>query len=316
MTQPRRPGPGGSGTLGGRTPPENPGPVVPRRPPPDPSDTQTPPPLDDDAENAYLLLTNMLRDWGLDTLAPEVLRLLQEGYTQSQIPILLQDSEPYKQRFAGNETRRAAGLSVLSPAEYLQVERSYRQIMMNAGLPSGFYDQSSDFNDWIGNDVAPVEVQRRVGEAVDATVRMDENSRAAFRDWYGLDDNDLAAYILDPNRGRDVINRVVHGGRIAGAARGYGVDLTQSQAERYGAMTGDDYLGEAQAFGRLAATGERLSGIYTGEDYGAEEAAGEVWQNSGEAERRRRQLVAREQSEFGGRGQASSTALGSGGGQF
>lgn len=259
-------------------------------------------PLDGEQENAYLLLQQMLSDWGLDTLAPEVLRLLQEGYTQNQIPILLQDTDTYKQRFSANEVRRQKGLQVLSPAEYLQTERSYRQVMANAGLPEGFYDQPSDFAGWIGNDVSPVEIQRRVGEAVDVSTRIDATTQAAFMDYYGLGQAELTAFILDAGRGRDVINRVVHGGRIAGAARGYGVDLTREQAERYGSMAGEDYVGQAQQFGRLAGVGQKLSGLYSGEDYGAEEAASEVFGGSTDAERKRKALVSRERGEFASRG--------------
>jgi hypothetical protein len=266
-------------------------------------------PLEPDQQNAYVLLQQMLSDWGLDSLAPEVLHLLQDGYTQNQIPVLLQNTEAYKQRFSANDVRRQKGLSVLSPGEYLQVERSYRQLMANAGLPEGFYDQPSDFKDWIGNDVSPTEVQRRVGEAVDAVSRIDANTQAAFMDYYGLSQSELAAYILDANRGRDVINKVVHGGRIAGAARGYGVDLTKDQAERYGAMSGEDYVGQSQQFGRLAGLGERLSALYAGEDYRAEDAASEVFGSSTEAERKRRALVSRERGEFGSRGAPSRQAL-------
>lgn len=272
--------------------------------------TQPNPP--DEQENAYILLTQMLTEWGLGALAPEVLRMLQDGYTQQQIPILLQDTDAYKQRFRGNQSRREKGLAVLSPAEYLQVERSYRQIMAQAGLPAGFYDSPDDFAGWIGDDVAPVEVQRRVDEAVDATVRLDENTKASFRDLYGLYAEDLAAFILDPVRGRAELNKIVHGGRIAGAARGLGVNLTREQAERYGAMSTNEYIKEAQQFAQLASAGQRLSNIYSGEDYGVEEAASEVFQASTEASRRRRQLFAREEAEFSGTGGSGRTALSQG----
>lgn len=275
-----------------------------------------PTPLDSDQENAYILLQQMLSDWGLDSLAPEVLRLLQEGYTQTQIPVLLQDTDTYKQRFSANEIRRQKGLQVLSPSEYLQTERAYRQVMSQAGLPEGFYDQPSDFKDWIGLDVSPTEVQRRVNEAVDATSRIDAQTQAAFMDYYGLGQSELMAFILDANRGRDAINRVVHGGRIAGAARGYGVDLTRDQAERFGAMSTEDYVGQAQQFGRLAGVGQRLSGLYGGEDYGAEDAASEVFGGSTDAERKRKNLVSRERAEFASSGGPARQALDSSPGGF
>lgn len=275
-----------------------------------------PPPLEGEDLNAYQFLTQMLEEWGLGSLAPDVLKLIQDGYTQQQIPVLLQNTDAYKQRFIGNQARREKGLAVLSPSEYLQVERSYRQIMMNAGLPDGFYDNAADFAGFIGNDVSPVEIQRRVDEASDAIYRMDATTAQTFLDMYGLTPQDLTAYLLDANRGRDAINRVVHGGRIAGAARSMGIDLTVEQAERYGAMSGKDYMTEAQQFGQLAALGERLSALYAGDDYMRDEAASEVWQGSGDALRRRRQLVAREQAEFSGGSGFNRKSLAQSAGQY
>lgn len=268
-------------------------------------------PVQGDQLNAYNVLVQMLQSWGLEGLAPDVLKFIQDGYTQTQIPVLLQDTQAYKQRFSGNEQRRAKGLPVLSPAEYLSVESSYRQVMQNAGLPTGFYDQADDFTKWIGNDVSPAEVQRRVDEASDSIYRLDANTQQAFMDYYGVGAGELTAYILDADRGRDAINRVVHGGRIAGAAAGYGVNLTQAQAENLGGMSTQNYVQEAQQFGQLAGVGQRLSDIYAGEDYGVNEAGAEVFQGSTDAQRRRKALQAREQAEFSGGGQNSATALGS-----
>ena len=285
--------------------PPRPGPIPGRRPSPN-----DPPELDDEQNNAFLMLKAMLEEWGLGTLAPEVLRLIQEGYTQAQIPILLQDTQAYKQRFSGNELRRQNGLAVLSPAEYLATERSIRQVMSNAGLPEGFYDDQDDFAGFIGNDVSPVEVQRRVTVAADSVFRMDGGTRDALRMWYPeISDSELMAWVLDPQRGRDQINRVVHGARIAGAARGAGASITQEQAERFGQMSSDRYLEEAQDFGRLAGMGERLSSFYRGYTYTAEDAAQEVFNDSAEAEERRRRLVAREEAEFSGRGGANADSL-------
>lgn len=275
--------------------------------------TQPMPPGEDN--NAYAILTQMLTEWGLASLAPEVLRLLQEGYTQTQIPVLLQDTDAYKQRFSGNQVRRQKGLAVLSPAEYLQTERSYRQIMANAGLPEGFYDSPEDFAGFIGGDVSALEVQRRVNEAQDAANRADENTKAVWAEM-GLNPDDMVAWVLDQERGRDALNRIVRGGRVGGAARGAGVDLSREQMERFGLMTGEDYMEEAKQFGTLAGAGQRLSGLYGGDDYGAEEAAAEVFQASTAAERKRKQLFAREEAEFSGAGGSGRTGLSQGTGNY
>lgn len=273
-----------------------------------------PNPLDADQQNAYTLLTDLLRQWNLESLAPDVLQLLQGGYTQAQIPTLLQDTNAYKARFAGNQVRRQKGLSVLSPGEYLQTERSYRQIMANAGLPEGFYDSPQDFSGWIGGDVSPVEVQRRVDEGVDAYLRWDPASKAAAQDLFPeIGEDGWLAWILDPERGRDQLNRQVHGARIAGAARGAGVDLSREQAERFGAESTNDYIKQATDFGTLSAAGVRLSGFHP-EQYGVEQAGQEVFQSSTEAARKRQQLFAREEAEFAGGGGGGRSSLGTGAG--
>lgn len=266
-------------------------------------------------DNAYTLLVQMLEEWGLGSLAADALRFLQEGYTQSEIPILLQSTEPYKKRFAGNETRRQKGLAVLSPREYMETERSYRQVMMNAGLPPGFYDSPEDFSGFLGNDVSPVEIQRRVDEAVDSAYKADDNTKAVWASM-GLNPNDMVPWVLDQERGRDELNRLIRGGRISGAAKGYGVDLTVEEAQRFGVMASDQYVKEAKDFARLAGVGSKLSNIYSGEDYGVEDAAQELFGSSAVAERKRKLLTGREEGEFAGRGGAGVKALGAGPGGF
>lgn len=257
----------------------------------------------------------MLAEWGLESLAGAVYDFLIQGYSQENIGLLLRDTEQYKQRFAGNQARKAKGLRVLSPLEYLEVERSYRQIMYQAGLPEGFYDSPDDYSAWIGLDVAPTELQRRVDEAVDSAHRADDNTKSVWAEM-GLNPDDMVAWILDPERGRDQLNRVIRGGRIAGAAKGYGVDLQQEQLERFGLMATNDYVREAMQYGQLAGTGERLSQIYAGEDYGAEEAAAEVFQSSTDAERKRKQLYGREEAEFAGAGGSGRSGLSQGTGNY
>jgi hypothetical protein len=138
--------------------------------------------LDPGEQSAYDVMVALLRQWGLESLAPAVRQYLVDGYSQDQISILIQDTEPYKKRFAGNEARRKAGLPALSAAEYLSVESSYRQIMSSAGLPPSFYDSPDDFAAWIGKDVAPTEIKTRVDAATDAANRLDDATKQTFKD--------------------------------------------------------------------------------------------------------------------------------------
>lgn len=269
-------------------------------------DQETPLPYDEDA---YTFLTAMLTNWGLESLAPTVLSLLQQGYSTEAVPILLQDTDAYKQRFAGNEERRKAGLAVLSPAEYLAAEQSYRNIMQAAGLPSGFYDNADDFAGFIGRDVSPVEVQRRVDSAVTAANTVDQRWLQQFKDYYGIEQKDLAAYFLDADRGMDILNRALRGTTIAAAAGTQGIGLTRDQAERFGAAAdSNNYQKQAQQFAKYAGTGGKLGEIY-GQDYTTEMAGEQVFSGNLAYSDLLETLANREEAEFGGSSGVGTTAL-------
>jgi hypothetical protein len=253
------------------------------------------------ADDAYDVLVQMLREWGLESLAPDVLRLLEDGYSQDQVSILLQDTESYKRRFAGNEARRKLGLPVLSPREYLETEAAYRQVMESAGLPTGFYDAPDDFSSWIGSDVSPSEIKTRVDLAVDAAERLDDGTRTAFRDYYGIGPSDLAAFFLDRERAMPQLQRIARGARIGGAGNTQGLNLTRERAEQLAASD----IGDAEistAIGRvstLSADIGKLSGLYGG-GYGQTDAEQEVFFGDERSRRKRRDLASREVAEFSG----------------
>lgn len=277
--------------------------------------------LTPEQQNAFQIMMGMLEEWNLGALGQTVFDLLVQGYSQENISFLLRDTESYKARFAGNELRKTSGLPVLSPAEYLSVERSYRQIMSNAGVPQGFYDQQSDFNQLIGKDMSPVELQRRVDQAQQVASKLSPETRDWFLDEYGLDftsldRGNLVAYVLDPERGMDVINSTLRGGTIAGQARARGVGLNRQQAERFGlAADENNYLQQAAQFADAANRGSFLSSIYDA-TYDIEAAGEDVFMGNAAAAAERRQLQAREKGTFAGGGRAVDTSLGQSPGSF
>jgi hypothetical protein len=114
-------------------------------------------------------------------LAPQIKTMLVNGYDADTISLLLQQTPEWQQRFAGNEVRKKNGLAVLSPAEYLANEASYRQVLVAHGAPVGFYDQHSDFANWIGNDVSPAEIDSRAKVVSDHLNNADQNWMLAFQ---------------------------------------------------------------------------------------------------------------------------------------
>lgn len=206
--------------------------------------------LSGDQRNAYEALNNLFSSYGLDSLAPKIFDFIQKGYSADTISILLQDTPEYKQRFAGNEDRKKAGLPVLSPAEYLSVESSYRQIMRQGGLPPGFYDQASDFNDFIGKDLSPSELKSRVDLATQASTLANPSYKEALNRIYGVDQAHLAAYFLDPERATPLLQKQAAAAQIGAEALKRGLDIS-SNVEDY-ATAGITAQQAAQAYGQIA----------------------------------------------------------------
>lgn len=220
--------------------------------------------LTGDQRDAFQAINALFTQYGLGSLAPKIVQYLQNGYSADTISILLQDTPEFKQRFQGNEIRKAKGLPVLSPAEYLSTEASYRQLMRQAGLPEGFYDQPSDFNQFIGKDVSPTELKSRVDLAASATTLASPQLKNALLTMYGLDESHITAYLLDPNRALPTIQKQVAASQIGAEALKQGLQVS-GHAEDY-AMAGVTAQQAAQAYGSIA---QQLPGFETaGSAYG------------------------------------------------
>lgn len=260
--------------------------------------------------DAYAVMAQMLREWGLGELIPDLVRLIQDGYTGDQLSYHLAQTEPYKRRFRGNEERRKRGLSVLSPREYLEVERSYRQILSSAGLPAGFYDSHDDFVQWIGDDKSPAEMQERVSLAVDKVNAMPDEARAYALSTFGLSDPELYAHFLDPERALPLLQRTARGVTLAGAAYRHGLTTTADRAlELAASQQADNAEAAYSQVAELTGEGKRLAAIY-GDEYSQADAEDEAFLGLASARRKRRKLAEREQASFSGSGGASRNALG------
>ncbi len=121
-----------------------------------------------DDRDALTIIKDTLASYGLEGLAADAYRFLMEGASTDSVMIQLKETDVFKERFKGLELRRQQGLPAISPAEYIRLERDYRQTMAAAGLPEGFYDNPDDFADFIGNDVSPAEMTQRVSMATTA----------------------------------------------------------------------------------------------------------------------------------------------------
>jgi hypothetical protein len=245
--------------------------------------------------------------------------------TDSEILSAVYASEPYKQRFAGNELIRKRladgkgmpGDRILSPAEYINLEKTYRDSFMEAGLPSGFYDSPQDFANMIGSGVSAVEVNARVQTAAQALMGADRNTVNMLQNYYGLSTGDMVAYLLDPTKASEALigrsntaanlQSVFTSAAVGGAAANQGVTASKSLSEE---IVQAGKAGSAEsAFAQVGASqGDyaRLSGIF-GEQGSSDDLTRAALQLEGGATARKKiqKVSQKERSAF-----SSQSALG------
>lgn len=178
-------------------------------------------------------LRDVLMFYGLpEALAEWAWSRIISGDSDIDVLQQLRERPEYLARFPAMADRRAAGLPAISEAEYLAYERQRIQLMRAAGLPEGFYDDPEDFRRDIANDVSIAELSQRVQLAQDALYNEPPEVLDFYRA-YGLDDGDLTAALMDPDRALPVLQRKVGAAQRAGAAvrTGFGT-LTEDEAGR------------------------------------------------------------------------------------
>lgn len=259
--------------------------------------------------DAFMALTSLFKNYGLGSLAGKIYDYVKNGYSSDTISILLQDTPEYKQRFAANEARVKAGLPVLSPADYINTENAYRQILNQSGLPSGFYDSPSDFTEWLSKDVSPTEVKSRVDLATQATALANPYFKQALNQM-GVDDGHMAAYFLDPEKSLPLLQKAASTAAIGGAALEQGLTFNQSYAEQL-ATSGITAAQARQGFGQVAqelGTMKNLGNIY-GQQYTQQTGAEAVFGTNAQAGAERAGLVGAERGAFSGQSGTARSGL-------
>jgi len=256
-------------------------------------------------------LTERFQRYGLGSLINKIKDLAIDGATESTITLALQESDEYKTRFKANQNRIAKGLAVLQPAEYLNVEDGYRQVLRSYGLRQ--FDTDEYVQQFIANDMSPTEFSNRVVTAVQRVQNADPAVVQQLRDFYGVGQQDLVAYVLDPEQQFQKIERQVAASEIGVAARRQGLSAGVSVAEQLAAQ-GVTQAEAQKGYATIAdilPTAEKLSDIYgtTLDTYGQSEAEQEVFNSLASAQRKRQKLTAREVASFSGRSGASRTSL-------
>lgn len=262
-------------------------------------------------------LKAILDYYGLGDLFDRLDKVIQDDPALVTQPTFLlnsvRDTPQFKQRFKGNEARRQRGLPELSPADYVAIEDGYRQTLRANSMPQGFYDTEDDFAKFIGSDVRPDELNNRIRLGYNAVMEAEPGTKAELQRLYGLQDSDLAAFFLDPNRFQqsDAIRKAESAKIASEARRQAGITLEQQQAEAL-AREGISRQEAAQGFAAISEQQQLFQAQMQGEQAigQAEQIAGTFGTNAAArqaiAERRRRRTA---QFETGG-GFAGATTKG------
>jgi hypothetical protein len=264
--------------------------------------------------DAYMAINALFKTYGLDSLAGKIYDYVKNGYSADTISILLQDTKEYKTRFSGNEARKTAGLPVLSPAEYLATESTYRQIMQEAGLPPGFYDSPTDFSGWIGKNISPKEVQSRVDLATQATILSNPDYRKALNQM-GIDNGQITAYFLDTDRALPYIQKAAATAQIGAEALTqnltFDVGFAEEMATR-GISAEQARSGYAQIASELDTM--RALGMQYGEEWNQRTGEQAAFGLGADAAQKKGRLLSRERGAFSGGSGGARAGLGSRGG--
>jgi hypothetical protein len=262
-------------------------------------------------ESTIKILTDRFARYNLGSLANKIRSLAIDGATEATITLELQESDEYRQRFKANDERRKRGLQVLSPADYLNLEDGYRQVLRTYGLKE--FDTDDYVSKFIANDVSATELSNRVVTAVQRVQNADPAVINQLKDYYGITSDRLVAYVLDPQQQFQKIERQVAAAEIGVAAGRQGLTAGVSVAEQLAAQG----VTEAEArkgyatIADILPTAEKLSGIYgtTLDSYGQSQAEQEVFNSLASAQRKRQKLTAREVAAFSGASGTNRTSL-------
>jgi hypothetical protein len=272
--------------------------------------------------DAFSRLKALLNRFGLGELEGAVNSIITSGTVDlndaNAIIFAIRDQPAYQRRFAGNAARtnpkRPGGpLPELDPASYIGLEESYRQIMQSNGLPTGFYDRREDFQRLIEGDVSPSELQERIEQGYRRVQDADPEVKRQMRELYGVDDNALTAYFLDPDKAVTLLTRRARAAQISARGREQaGLQLTAASAEDLAAR-GITPEQAQEAFARRGQLEGLYEPLFREETLSDSEALGATFGYDVQAQRRLERRRAQRVGEFqAGGGFARTTGATSG----
>lgn len=255
-------------------------------------------------------------DLFVDQLSKIIDQYSKEGYDAATISVMLPQTEPYQTRFAGNKARLAAGLSAYSPAEYLQAELEYNEVLRRYDLEE--LATRENFGAFISNLVSPAEVIDRVVNVYDRirnadTILKNELETVKELSQGSISEKDFAKALLTGETGANELKRKIATAEIAAEARVRNLGVGSAQQLQQLGVTRE----QARAgFEQIALTQPRLTQLEEIYTKTTPDASGlqqelEREQFQGLQSQRRRRLAEQETASFMGQsGTGGSQSLG------
>ena len=273
-------------------------------------------------QDAFSILKDVFASYGLEELSTLIEGYMREGIGTAQATLRLKQSQPYKDRFYGNELRLAAGRNVIDEATYLDLENSYSETLKAYGIqdyfgtgvtPAERKNRQKSIANVIGADISAVEFKDRVSVAVDRVKNADPGTKSAFQQFYNIGEAELVKYFLNPTQALVTLKEKATAAEIGGAAIGQGLAATSTIAEdlaRFGINREQAQAGYAQIGEELPTAGS-LGRIYSesGVTYNQADAESATFKGLASAKRKKEQLKQLEEGQFSG---SAGTSLGAG----
>ena len=269
-------------------------------------------------KDAYALLNQTFRDYGLESLVPAIEGFMKRNLGPNQAAIELRTMPEYIARFKGNDLRRASGKNALTEAEYLAVEDAYDQTLRAYGQQNYFgidrKTKQEKAAELIGNDISAVEFKDRIQLAVDRVQNADPMTKDVLKQFYPtLNESDLIGYFLNPKDNLPKLQEKVTASEIGAAAKGLNLatDIaTATDLAKYGvtqAQAREGYSG----ISAVLPTATKLGDIYgeTGVKYAQKEAEAEVFKGNQDAATKRKRLASMERAAFSGSSGTGQSSL-------
>ena len=200
----------------------------------------------------------------------------------------------------------------VNEANYMHMYQAYATATKDLqGYGQASTEQASQ---WMLNGVSPMEVTRRVAAAKEFAQTAPEAQ--ALKQYYGVDTDAIATYLLDPTKGHDEITKQVQSVRVgAAAATQASIDLSKDQAQQYAtdvnvSMMDPSALQKMMADAGMLNRQDSLLANIDQQSYKSSDAIDAILLNDQQKKMASQQRAQREAARFGGSSGVSAGSLG------